>query len=94
MESAVAERLARVGRKSTGRLTHYGRKSGRPYEVTIWFLVDGETESARKSASLISQAVGSQSLGVRIRRPSFEGVLQISSAGFRDGGLGGRRSPR
>jgi deazaflavin-dependent oxidoreductase (nitroreductase family) len=43
MESKVGERLARVGRKSTCRLTHYGRKSGRPYEVTIWFLVDGDT---------------------------------------------------
>ena len=43
MESTEAERLARVGRKSTCRLTHYGRKSRRPYEVTIWFLVDGDT---------------------------------------------------
>ena len=42
MESTEAERLARVGRKSTCRLTHYGRKSGRPYEVTIWLLVDGD----------------------------------------------------
>ncbi|MFQ5898210.1 MAG: nitroreductase family deazaflavin-dependent oxidoreductase [Candidatus Methylomirabilia bacterium] len=43
MESSFADRLARVARKSTCRLTHYGRKSGRPYEVTIWFLVDGDT---------------------------------------------------
>jgi len=42
LERTVGERLARVGRKSTCRLTHYGRKSGRPYEVTIWFLVDGD----------------------------------------------------
>ena len=43
MESTVAERLARVVRKSTCRLTHHGRKSGRPYEVTVWFLVEGDT---------------------------------------------------
>jgi deazaflavin-dependent oxidoreductase (nitroreductase family) len=24
------------------RLTHYGRKTGKPYQVTIWFMVDGE----------------------------------------------------
>jgi deazaflavin-dependent oxidoreductase (nitroreductase family) len=24
-------------------LTHYGRKTGTPYDVTIWFAVDGET---------------------------------------------------
>jgi len=23
-------------------LTHYGRKSGKPYDVTIWFVVDGD----------------------------------------------------
>jgi deazaflavin-dependent oxidoreductase (nitroreductase family) len=39
----VFERLAKVSRRQTTRLTHHGRKSGRPYQVTIWFLVDGET---------------------------------------------------
>ena len=38
----VAERLAAVARRKTVRLTHYGRKSGNPYQVTIWFMVDGE----------------------------------------------------
>jgi deazaflavin-dependent oxidoreductase (nitroreductase family) len=41
--SSLAERLTRVARKSTCRLTHRGRKSGKPHEVTIWFLVDEET---------------------------------------------------
>ena len=36
------ERLSGVARRKTMRLTHYGRKSGKPYQVTIWFLVDGE----------------------------------------------------
>ena len=36
------ERLDRVAGKQTVRLTHYGRKSGKAYEVTIWFVVDGE----------------------------------------------------
>jgi len=37
------ERLNKVAREKTVRLTHYGRKSGKPYQVTIWFLVDGPT---------------------------------------------------
>lgn len=37
----VTERLQRVAGKRILRLTHYGRKSGKPYEVTIWFTVDG-----------------------------------------------------
>jgi deazaflavin-dependent oxidoreductase (nitroreductase family) len=43
MGSSLAERLAHIASKPTCRLTHYGRKTGRPYEVTIWFLVDGST---------------------------------------------------
>jgi len=39
----IAERLAGVAKKQTVRLTHHGRKSGNPYDVTIWFLVDGDT---------------------------------------------------
>jgi len=38
---SASERLARVAGRRTTRLTHYGRKSGKPYRVTIWFLVDG-----------------------------------------------------
>ena len=38
----VTERLARVATKRTCRLTHRGRKSGRPFEVTIWFLVNAD----------------------------------------------------
>ena len=33
--------LAKVSSRSTCRLTHRGRKTGRAYEVTIWFLPDG-----------------------------------------------------
>jgi deazaflavin-dependent oxidoreductase (nitroreductase family) len=36
------ERLDRVAGHQTARLTHYGRKSGKAYGVTIWFVVDGE----------------------------------------------------
>ena len=41
--AALAERLANVANLSTLRLTHYGRRSGKPYEVTIWFLVERDT---------------------------------------------------
>jgi deazaflavin-dependent oxidoreductase (nitroreductase family) len=39
---SVLGALARVSSRSTCRLTHRGRKSGRAYHVTIWFLPDGE----------------------------------------------------
>jgi len=40
MESEIASQLARLASYQTLRLTHRGRKSGKRYEVTIWFVVD------------------------------------------------------
>ena len=42
MESNLLTRLKRVAARQTVTLTHYGRKSGKPYDVTIWFVVDGD----------------------------------------------------
>jgi deazaflavin-dependent oxidoreductase (nitroreductase family) len=42
MDLNLATRLNRVAGKRTLILTHYGRKSGRPYNVKIWFVVDGD----------------------------------------------------
>jgi deazaflavin-dependent oxidoreductase (nitroreductase family) len=38
----LTARLARVATKRTCLLSHRGRKSGRLFEVTIWFLVDAD----------------------------------------------------
>jgi deazaflavin-dependent oxidoreductase (nitroreductase family) len=38
----LASLLADLNRTKTVVLTHYGRKSGKPYEVRIWFTVDGD----------------------------------------------------
>jgi deazaflavin-dependent oxidoreductase (nitroreductase family) len=42
MESTELARLRRLAGKKTLVLTHYGRKTGKPHEVTIWFVVDGD----------------------------------------------------
>ena len=42
MEANVLARLKRVAARQTVTLTHYGRKSGKSYEVTIWFVVNGD----------------------------------------------------
>ena len=42
MEPQTLTRLQRVAGEHTTKLTHYGRKTGKPYEVTIWFVLDGE----------------------------------------------------
>jgi deazaflavin-dependent oxidoreductase (nitroreductase family) len=42
MLNVIAGRIARVASRSTCRLTHYGRTTGSPHQVTIWFLPDGD----------------------------------------------------
>src|SRR5437868_92765 len=42
MDSNALARLKALAGKQTLILTHYGRKSGKPYDVRIWFVVDGD----------------------------------------------------
>ncbi len=42
MRPDVLNRLRSVAGKQTTKLTHYGRKTGQPHEVTIWFVLDGD----------------------------------------------------
>jgi deazaflavin-dependent oxidoreductase (nitroreductase family) len=42
MDANALARLKRLAGKQTLILTHYGRKSGKPYAVKIWFVVDGD----------------------------------------------------
>jgi deazaflavin-dependent oxidoreductase (nitroreductase family) len=42
MESTKLARIRRLSGKQTLVLTHYGRKTGNPREVTIWFVLDGD----------------------------------------------------
>ena len=64
MEPNTLARLKRVAGKQTMTLTHYGRKTWKPHEVTIWFVLDddklyigtanvnGPVSVLRKSASV------------------------------------------
>jgi deazaflavin-dependent oxidoreductase (nitroreductase family) len=42
MDQNALARLKRVAGKQTTTLTHYGRKTGKPHEVTIWLVLDGD----------------------------------------------------
>ena len=42
MEPNTLARLKRVAGKQTMTLTHYGRKTWKPHEVTIWFVLDDD----------------------------------------------------
>jgi hypothetical protein len=40
MGSTELARLRRIAGRQTTRLTHYGRKTGKAREVTMWFVLD------------------------------------------------------
>lgn len=42
MDARTAQRLDKIRSLQTLTLTHRGRKTDKPYDVVIWFLVDGE----------------------------------------------------
>jgi len=42
MESSALTRLKRVAGRQTVKLTHYGRKTGKSHQVTIWFVLAGD----------------------------------------------------
>lgn len=42
MESTALARLRRVSSRKTTTITHFGRKTGQPHQVTIWFVLDGD----------------------------------------------------
>ena len=42
MEPSTLARLKTVAGKQTTILTHYGRTTGKPHEVTIWFVLDDD----------------------------------------------------
>jgi deazaflavin-dependent oxidoreductase (nitroreductase family) len=42
MDTSRSDALQRVAQRQTLTLTHVGRKSGKPYRVTIWFIAAGD----------------------------------------------------
>jgi deazaflavin-dependent oxidoreductase (nitroreductase family) len=74
--TAVRERLARVARASRCRLTHVGRKTGQPHEVTIWFLVDGDLVylvTADRRRQWVRNVLARPGVALRIGGETFHG---------------------
>jgi deazaflavin-dependent oxidoreductase (nitroreductase family) len=72
---ANAARFSSVANKKTVRLTHYGRNTGKPYQVTIWFLADGD------QVFLTTMNMGRQWTQNVQKRPEIE--LEIGSERFK-----------
>jgi len=79
MASKSLERLRNAGERQTLSLTHYGRKSGRPYEVTIWYLVDKDgvyLVSANAARNWVRNVKARPAVGLRVGNEVFNGNLR------------------
>jgi deazaflavin-dependent oxidoreductase (nitroreductase family) len=74
------ERLKRVAARRTVTLTHYGRKSGRPYNVTIWFVVDGAKVyigTANVNRQWVRNVQKTPQIRLSIEREAFDGEARF-----------------
>ena len=70
------ERLKSVAAKRTLKLTHLGRKTGKPYEVTIWFVVEGERlylATANTDRHWVRNVQKTPSIKLQIAGQAFDG---------------------
>ena len=80
MASKSFERLRRGGDRQTLKLTHYGRKSGRPYEVTIWYLVDDNRlylVSANADRNWVRNVKARPAISLRVGNEVFNGNVRV-----------------
>src|SRR6266849_1226610 len=79
MAARAFERLGRVANRQTLSLTHYGRKSGRPYQVTIWFMLDHDKlylVSANADRNWVRNVKARPNVSLRIGDEIFNGDLR------------------
>ena len=80
MASKAFERLQKVGDRQTLRLTHYGRKSGRPYEVTIWYMLDDDRlylASSNANRSWVRNVKVRPAVSLRVGSEIFNGDVRL-----------------
>ena len=80
MEPNSIERLHRAGDRQTLQLTHYGRKTGKPYQVTIWYLVGDDKlylVSANANRNWVRNVKSRPAISLRIGNEVFNGEVRV-----------------
>ena len=72
-------RLRRLAGKQTTRLTHYGRKTGKPHEVTIWFVLDDKLYigTANVNRQWVRNVQKTPQIKLRIGGQDFNGTARF-----------------
>ena len=80
MQSDTLARLKRVAGRQTVRLTHYGRKSGKPFQVTIWFVLRGGKVyigTAKVNRQWVRNVQKTPQVKLSIGGEDFEGIARF-----------------
>jgi deazaflavin-dependent oxidoreductase (nitroreductase family) len=80
MNISELSRLERVASRHTIRLTHYGRKTGMPHEVTIWFALDRDklyVGTANANRQWVRNVQKTPQIKLRISEEQFEGTARF-----------------
>ena len=80
MELSTLTRLKSVAARQTLTLTHYGRKTGKPHEVTIWFVFDGEEfyiGTANVNRQWVRNVQKTPQIKLSIAGQTFEGTVRF-----------------
>ena len=75
----LAGRLSTIADRSTCRLTHHGRKSGKAHEVTIWFMVEGDAvylATANATRQWVRNVRADPHVSIRAGGETFAGVVE------------------
>ncbi|MFI5352241.1 MAG: nitroreductase family deazaflavin-dependent oxidoreductase [Candidatus Binatales bacterium] len=79
MADDIGTQLKKVAGNQTLQLVHQGRKSGKSYEVTIWFMVEGETvylATSNSSRQWVRNILARPAVTLRIGGQSFTGKAE------------------
>lgn len=84
MESTEVARLRRLAKRQRLVLTHYGRKTGQPHEVTIWFVLDRDTVyigTANVNRQWVRNVQKTPQVKLSIAGENFQGTARFLSDG-------------
>jgi deazaflavin-dependent oxidoreductase (nitroreductase family) len=72
--------VKKVAGRPTTKLTHYGRKTGKAYEVRIWFALDGDhlyIGTANVNRQWVRNVQKTPQIKLRIGQEQFEGTARF-----------------
>ena len=75
----LAARLARIAPTKTTTLTHFGRRSGKPFQVTIWFTVDADhinLQTMNMKRQWVANVLANPKVSLSIGGETFEGTAK------------------